>query len=332
MTAELTLSSGQTRVVVAPDRGGKLVQLWHEGRALLAERTSPVPLRASMSTTYGDEALDWLSDYDGGWDVLFPNAGDACVVDGISLPFHGEASRARWTVDDAGADQVTMSTPCRLPLLLHRTVRVAPGRVFVEEEAVNLTDRDVRVLWGHHPVFPATPGLRVDVPGCTVTADDAYAPPAADVQPSASGRWPHLPGLPAGAKHPVDLSVVPVGDVERYVGLSDLADSWAAWRDPAAGVGVGLAFDPEVFAHLWLWLECGGHDFPWLGTTRYLGLEPQSWWPGTGLAAAREVGGGVVVPARRSRTAWVTASVFAADDRAVSGVDRAGTVTFRTSA
>jgi galactose mutarotase-like enzyme len=328
MTAELTLTAASTSVVVAPARGGKVLQIRHEGRPLLAERTSPVPLRASASTSYGDETLDWLSDYDGGWDVLFPNAGDACIVDGIALPFHGEASRARWTVEDAGADSVTMSTPCRLPLVLRRTVRVANGRVFVEEEAVNLTDHDVSVLWGHHPVFAATPGLRIDLPDCVATADADYGPPAADVLPAASGRWPHL----AGRQGPVDLSVIPSGDVERYVGLSDLAAPWAAWRDPAAGLGVGLAFDPQVFAHLWLWVECGGRDFPWLGNTRYVGVEPQSWWPGSGLAAAREVGGGVVVPAGGSRTAWVTASVFAADDRPVSGVDRAGTVTFRTSA
>ncbi|MBK5305451.1 MAG: hypothetical protein JJD92_02050 [Frankiaceae bacterium] len=319
---ELTLAAGATTVTVAPGRGGKLVQLEHGGRALLAQRTSPVPLRASASTTYGEEKLDWLSDYDGGWDVLFPNAGDACLVDGIPLPFHGEASRADWTVEELADDHVTMSTPCRLPVLLRRTVRVAEARVFIEEEAVNLSDIDVTVLWGHHPVFAATTGLRIDVPDCVVNADVGYAPDVGDVAPAAVGRWPHIDGR----NSPVDLSVVPGGDVERYVGLSELVAPWAAWRDPAVGVGVGLAFDPDVFAHLWLWLECGGRDFPWLGNVRYLGLEPQSWWPGTGLAAARAAGGGVVVPAGGSRSTWVTASVFGADDRPVTGVDRDGTV------
>jgi hypothetical protein len=318
-----TLVAGATHVHVEPGRGGKIAQIRHDDRPLLAARTAAVPLRASTSATYGEEKLDWLSDYDGGWDVLFPNAGDGCVVDGVPLPFHGETSRAVWTVESQAVDEITMSTPCRLPVLLRRTVRVAEGRVFVEEEAVNLSSADVTVLWGHHPVFTATAGLRIDLPPCTVMPDADYAPDFGDVLPGATGPWPTVDGHDG----PVDLSTVPAGPVERYFGLSSLAAPWAAWRDPAAGVGVGLAFDADVFAHLWLWLQCEGPEFPWLGNVRYLGLEPQSWWPGHGLASARAAGAGVVVPAGGRRSTWVTAAVFAADERAVTGVDRSGTVT-----
>ena len=56
------------------------------------------PLRASRSVTWGEPTLDWLSEYRGAWQELFPNAGDACEVMGTPLPFHGEVSAARWEV------------------------------------------------------------------------------------------------------------------------------------------------------------------------------------------------------------------------------------------
>jgi galactose mutarotase-like enzyme len=317
MSDLLALKAGDTTVTVDTAHGATItsfvVEPWGN---LLAERTSELPLRASQSTSYGDEQLDWLSEYDGGWHVLFPNAGDACVVDGIPLPFHGEASRAQWQVHEVSARSASLSTVCRLPLRLHRRITVSAGRVLVEETATNLSSRDQHVLWGQHPVFPATPGTRIDLPGGKVTADTGYSPAAGDLTPGGSGAWPSL--------DEVDLSVVPAGACERYACVTDLEGAWAAVRDPARGVGVVIGFDASVYPLLWLWLEAEGTDFPWLGNVRYLGVEPHSSWPGSGLASAIEQGRATVIPAGGSVTAWTSLTAFAATEQPVTGVDADG--------
>ncbi|MDX6273373.1 MAG: hypothetical protein QOJ92_583 [Frankiales bacterium] len=317
MSDPLILQAGATRVVVDSARGATItrfeVEPWGN---LLAERTSELPLRASSSASYGEEQLDWLSEYDGGWHVLFPNAGPACVVDGIPLPFHGEANRAAWTVEDVTSRTARLSTVCRLPLRLTREITVSAECVLVQETATNLSDREQHVVWGQHPVFAATPGTQIDLPGGTLETDAHYAPAAADLVAGSRSTWP----LATGLNGVVDVSVVPPGPCERYLDVTNLPEPWAAVRDPQRGVGVTISFDETLFKHLWVWLEAEGTDFPWLGQVRYLGVEPHSSWPGTGLAAAIEDGRATRIPPRGALQTWVSLRVFAADQRRVTGV------------
>ena len=75
---ELHLSNGLINVSVNPDRGADISRLGGPDRAnLLASYDWETQLRASESCSYGDPALDWLSDYRGGWQELFPNTGAA---------------------------------------------------------------------------------------------------------------------------------------------------------------------------------------------------------------------------------------------------------------
>lgn len=99
-----------------PDRGG-----WRRAVGSLRLET-PVP--AARSKSYGDHKLDWLSEYRGGWQLLVPNAGVACVVDGVPLPFHGEWSRTRVDVRVLQPHRVQFRSGVRLPLVVERVVEV----------------------------------------------------------------------------------------------------------------------------------------------------------------------------------------------------------------
>ena len=318
------LDNGLISVEVAPERGAEVRYLGPPGGAnLLYHADAEVPLRASRSTGYGSDELDWLSEYRGGWQELFPNAGAACVVDGVPLAFHGEASAAWWQVVESGPRHAVLRTATRLPLMLERRMRLAADRpvLLVEETARNICDRPVDFVWGHHPAFDARPGARLDLAGGVARVPSDYDPPGNDLRPGGSGRWPFVPGKRDGD---TDLRLGPDGRCERVVYLTDVPAGWAALRHPADGIGVGLAWDLDTFPHLWLWTEVGGPGFPWYGRSRILAVEPATAWPNDGLAAARDRGQAHRLEPHAQRATWLTVSLFPADARPVLDIARDG--------
>ena len=86
--AEIEFQTPHMRVVANPDLGAEITHLGGgDGANLLYMGQWKTPLRASESYSYGSQLLDWLSEYRGGWQELFPNAGGAGDVLGCSGSF-----------------------------------------------------------------------------------------------------------------------------------------------------------------------------------------------------------------------------------------------------
>ncbi|MPZ95866.1 MAG: DUF4432 family protein [Propionibacteriales bacterium] len=322
-----TLLNEHLRVDVRPERGAEIAVLGApNGRNLLASFGGASPLPASRSVSYGSTELDWLSHYRGGWQELFPNAGAECVVNGVPLPFHGEASTADWEVYASSPTSLTVSTPGRLPLVLRREMALDPAgpTLRIRESVTNESNAPMPFLWGHHPAYTAVPGARIDLPAATATAAEQFDTDHNDLRPGASGPWPELPNKAGDA---TALDVVPTGPRERVVFLSSLTDTWYALRDVEGGVGLAMAWDRAAFPCLWYWTEIGGPSFPWYGRSRIVALEPATAWPSDGLAAAVERGTAHLVDPGATMSAWLTVSLFDADERPVLGVDPDGAVT-----
>jgi hypothetical protein len=67
--------------------------------------------------------------------------------------------------------------------------------------------------------------------------------------------------------------------------LHDFADYWVSIRRLDDSVAAALSWDGDVFPYAWVWLELEGtQDDPWRGKARLIGLEPNTTWPGNGLA------------------------------------------------
>jgi galactose mutarotase-like enzyme len=278
----LTLASPALTVELEPARGAEIrVVAGTGGRNVLAAYDWEAPVPAWRSASYGSSMLDWLSAYRGGWQELFPNAGPECEVDGVPLPFHGEASVSAWEVVERAQDRVTLRVGARLPLVLERRMSLAGTApvLRIHERAVNVGDAPVRFAWGHHPAFALRPGSRVDVPGASLAIEPAER-----------------------------LDCMP------------LEQGWAALRD--GSTGVALAWDAATFPHLWLWTEVGGAGFPFYGRARSIGIEPQSTSSLDGFAR----GEGHVLAPGAACEAWLTLALFDADERAVEGVERDGSV------
>ena len=245
----------------------------------------------------------------------------------MTLPFHGEASRARWEVVEQAADSVTLRTGARLPLVLERTMRLTQDPPALRLEEVVCSDAPVATafLLGHHPAFLATEGARIDVPPTTMAQTDAdYVTDLLDLEPGATAAWPSVPGRAGGS---IALDTVPAGPIQRLVYLSDMGPTpWAAIRGVQPGLGAALAWDGTTYRYVWNWWEVGGEDYPWFGRARIVALEPSMTNVATGLAEARQLGHAVELAAGDEHRSWVTLSLFDADDRPVIGVGRDGSI------
>jgi hypothetical protein len=321
------------RVVVATEHGAEIVYLGPaDGPNLLFHSDDLSPLPASASRTYGNPTVDWLSEYRGGWQELWPNAGGACDVMGVPMPFHGEASRAqwRWRWSKEGT-HITLVTPGRLPIILEREMWLDEGRsvLKVEERVRCEADFEVPYIWGHHPAWGAPlaePGARIDLPGGRVVAETTMDGPVVDLAPGSEHTWPIATGR---AGQPVDLSVVPHAPVQRLAYVSDLAAGWYAIRNPRSGYGLAVAWDLEVMPCVWLWQEIeGGQGMPWYGRWSLTAVEPNVQWPSCGLADAVQRGMARTIGPGATDTFHMTLALFEAGEIPVTGVDLDGNIRF----
>jgi hypothetical protein len=308
--AGLALTNRYLTVSVVPEHGAEI-------RAV-ASASSPnmlfyddwaTPARAFQSASYGTSQLDWLSEWRGGWQELFPNAGDACEVMGVPLPFHGEVSQAAWEIVSARGDEVTLRAAARLPLLLERRMRLAGDRpaLLLDEVVTNVGAAPVPYLWGHHPAFDARPGVSIDLPATGRVFSDARGMELmADVQPAAMGSWPLLPGRDGS---PVDVSRVGERVCTRLLYAPAVSEGWAGVRRDD-GWGIAMAWDQMTFPDVWVWVETGTPSFPWYGRAKVVAIEATTASPEMGLAEAhRRLAAHVLEPGQTHRT-WVTVSIF----------------------
>lgn len=330
--SQIELCNAHLCVRVDVDHGAEITCLAAaDGVNWLSEPSWRSPLPADQSQSYGNQALDWLSEYRGGWQELFPNAGAACEVMGVPLPFHGEVSRSRWQVEKTAQDRLRLTTAARLPLVLEREMWLDEERpiLYLHERVHSEVVFPVPFIWVHHPAFGlplAAPGTRIDLPAARVIVDGGLDSPAVDLLPGSEHSWPIATGRD-GTR--IDLSVVPGPPVQRLCYMADLEEGWCALRNPEAQAGVALAWDLDVFPHLWFWQEIGGDGFPWYGRGDIVALEPASQWPSHGLAAAEAAGHAHLLQPGEIREARLTCILFSAGEAAVDHAGLDGIVAFK---
>ena len=95
----VTLENEWLSVTVLPNKGADIYRFVYQPRRLDVLWKSPWglrPLCRGFQTT-GTSEETWLENYEGGWQEIFPNGGDACFYKGCYLNFHGEVSTLPWS-------------------------------------------------------------------------------------------------------------------------------------------------------------------------------------------------------------------------------------------
>src|SRR5438132_5503587 len=124
----VVLESDELRVVVLPDKGAEIHRLVHRESGVDVLFKGPWGLRppgAPPREGSGDDEFMW--NYAGGWQELFPSVNESCTYRGRRIPFHGEVASLPWEHELAG-DAVRLWTRCRqTPFRLERVMRLAGG-------------------------------------------------------------------------------------------------------------------------------------------------------------------------------------------------------------
>lgn len=330
--APVVIESDALRVTVHPAVGGTIAAIAH--KVLGASILGTVPWQPDVTPLDSGAAPDeptWLTRYGGGWPLLFPNGGDACEFAGVFHGFHGEASISPWHAA-AETAAVTLTRKFRtVPAEMRRVLTVDRDLLTIRETLRMGGPQPVQVMWGHHPTFGsdllAAP-FEIQSGARTVTVDDRFDPPGNPLRPGVTARWPTV----AGKSGPFDLGR-PAGRIAAVAYLQDWDGPWVSIRRLDDFVAAVLSWDAAVFPFAWLWYELGGTDDPpWRGQARLIGIEPNTTWPGNGLAdAARRAAPLLTLQPGAEVEATVRLHAFKPTGR-VHGVDPHGRAISNTTA
>jgi hypothetical protein len=277
----VVLESDDLRVVVLPDKGAEIHRLVHRESDVDVLFHGPWGLQlpdAPPLEGSGDDEFMW--NYAGGWQELFPSVNEACTYRGRRIPFHGEVATLPWEYEVLSDREVRFTTRCRETTFeLERTLRVddAKPELEIESVATNVGDEPAHFVWGQHCVLGPPlleDGCRLELPARTiVTRPELWEPETAALVPGQLQAWPNAL-LRAGGT--TDLREIP-GPERRshddmYVG--DLEATWLALSNPRLGLTFRLEWEPAELAWVILWQAYGGADAPPLTGSYALGVEP----------------------------------------------------------
>ena len=281
----VVIENDAIRVVVLPDKGAEIHQITDRRSGTDLLFVGPWGLRppgAPPLPGSGDDEFMW--NYAGGWQELFPSVNDACVYRGERIPFHGEVASLAWEheiLDGHGSDARvrfwtrSKKTPFRLERILG--VHGSEAELLVEGSVWNDSSESAHFVWGHHCVVGPPfleQGCRLEIPARTiVTTPELFEPDTARLEPGRREPWPWAPLRTGGT---VDLRDVPGPETGSHDDLyvTDLDEGWLAVSNPRLDLTFRLEWDPGVFGWIVLWQPYGGAVAPPLTGSYALGVEP----------------------------------------------------------
>jgi len=305
----LELATDAIAVTVVPGLGGAIWSLTRraDGAGLLYNTPWGLPAYGAP-TVPGDAAAQAVSTF-GGWQTLFPNAGDAVEAYGADWGCDGEARITPLDWEYTGSSLIMEGRLRHSPFTLTRTLSLRGHELSIGETVRNVGREWLMTMWGSQLTLGGDllgPDTILDTAATVVRPDPRFVPSTGydDVSP-----WPRA----VGAVGMVNLRTVPGPEANesRLVYLSDLTRPWLRVVRRERRLGLDLEWDENRWPHLWYRLEAGGHsDFPWFSAGYFLSLTPCTSWPAHGLHEARRVADSALsIPAGATLTSHATLTV-----------------------
>jgi len=308
----LELTTDALAVTVLPGLGGAIWSLTRrsDGAGLLYNTPWGLPAYGSPSVAR-NSLVQAMSTF-GGWQPLFPNAGDAVTVQGVEWPFDGEARLTPLDWEYTGTSLIMNGRLRHTPFTVTRTISLRDSELSLGETVRNVGRTGIETMWGSQLALGGDligPDTILDTAATVVRPDPKYAESTSydDLSP-----WPRTPG-PFGMIN-LRSAPGPTADESRLTYLSDFTRPWLRVTRPERRLGLDLEWDDSTWPHVWYRLEAGGHrEFPWYGTGYFLSLTPCTSWPAHGLHEARRVATTTLaIPTGATRTSHATLTVHPA--------------------
>ena len=200
----LVLENDLLKAVLLPDKGADLYQLIHKPsgvNVLYQSHWGLQPPGAPPRASSGEREFMW--NYEGGWQELFPSANFACTYQGRPMPFHGEVATMPWEqavlTETAEAVAVVFSVRCHLtPFRLERRLRLVRGRptLYFDETITNESESPAHFVWGQHcvvgkPFLEA--GCRLETPARTLFTPPTLYGETSRLAADQRAAWPMAP-------------------------------------------------------------------------------------------------------------------------------------------
>ncbi|MGE5223118.1 MAG: DUF4432 family protein, partial [Omnitrophica WOR_2 bacterium] len=216
----LWLKNEFLEVCVLPEKGADIVEFIYRPTSIQFLMKTPWGLKPPGS----QPPAEFLENYEGGWQELFPNHNDACEYRGRSIPMHGEAALLPWdyeTVADDGVETaVHFQVRCRqTPFLLERTMRLRLGEAAlrIESRLTNEAAEPWEFVWGQHITLGGDfleSGCVFDTPAKQIyTAEQLFEPATARLAPGQTAGWPFAHSRSGGQ---VDLRQIPGPEIHSH--------------------------------------------------------------------------------------------------------------------
>ena len=216
----------------------------------------------------GRDDQSWVRGWRGGWTLLYPNAGPACIHQGRRHPYHGDAALSEWEVVDSASDGLNLRYVDVDGAIVERDHRIRRDSLTIVTTIANPTSQPVEFMAVEHLILASAlvwEGAPVDLPAGPRRILDAE---------SAPGDWSRIPGP----------------GTQRFGTVLDCGPRRAA-ASGRNGVRVSVSWTGDHLTSLWYWLENGWNpESPWDRRTRCLGLEPATSANSDGLAEASKRG------------------------------------------
>ena len=214
----ITLENQSLRVSIAADKGADIFEFLHKPSDTEFLLRTPLGLRAQgpVLPTIQLREGNFSDFYEGGWQELFPVAGDfPAEHKGAQFGQHGEVALLPWSyrIEDDRPERIAVKftvLTTRTPFLLERTM-ILEGIdpvLQLRERVVNEGAEALEFMWAHHPAF-GWPFLdehcEVVLPQCEVVTLAAEIPSTSRLVEQVGG-WPRVKGRQGET---VDLSQMP---------------------------------------------------------------------------------------------------------------------------
>ncbi len=284
----VVLENQVIRISVAADKGADIYEFLHKPSDTEFLLRTPLGLRSQPAVlpTINLREGSFSDFYEGGWQELFPVAGDfPAELKGAQFGQHGEVALLPWSYqineDTPERIAVTFSVDTtRTPFHLDRTMILEQGKpaLQIREKVRNIGDEAVEFMWAHHPAFGwpfLEEGCRIELPTCEVVVLGSETPPTSRLIEQ-EGKWPRLKGRNGAV---VDLSQMPAPETKAHdlAFLRGFGEGRYSIKNPRSGLSFHLSWQSKVFPYLWYWqVTRGAFGYPWYGSTYNLALEPHS--------------------------------------------------------